>query len=201
MMVKCPVCGAHVPPEIALEAPSGAGERYCSLRCVLVAEGEGARPLASRELPEPPRQILVAVDGSGPSLRAVEMASALARSHGGSVSLLHAVDPQPLRWLPTETALAGAERLGLRTEKIEQQMREDAEAQLERCRRLCEATGVPVSVHVVLDAPVRAIAEAAEHADLVVVGSRGLGALSGAALGSLSHRLIGATRKPVLIVH
>jgi nucleotide-binding universal stress UspA family protein len=33
------------------------------------------------------------------------------------------------------------------------------------------------------------------------VGSRGLGALSGVALGSLSQRLIGQTRKPLLVVH
>ena len=49
--------------------------------------------------------------------------------------------------------------------------------------------------------PVRAIADAAENADLVVVGSRGLGSFSGAALGSLSHRVIGETPKPVLVVH
>jgi nucleotide-binding universal stress UspA family protein len=33
------------------------------------------------------------------------------------------------------------------------------------------------------------------------MGSRGLGAFSGAALGSLSHRVIGETDKPVLVVH
>ena len=49
--------------------------------------------------------------------------------------------------------------------------------------------------------PVRAVADAADEADLVVIGSRGLGALSGVALGSVSHRLLGETRKPVLVVH
>jgi nucleotide-binding universal stress UspA family protein len=80
-------------------------------------------------------------------------------------------------------------------------LREDAEAQVERCRRVCEAAGVPVATRIELEAPARAIARAADDADLVVMGSRGLGALSGAALGSLSHRVIGATRKPVLVVH
>jgi nucleotide-binding universal stress UspA family protein len=203
MLVKCPVCGTHVPEEVAVEAATAAGlEAVCSLRCAEVAEAErGARVGGPAALPEPPRRILVAVDGSGPSLRATELAASLARAFKGSVALVHAVDPRLMRWLPTETALAGAERLGLRTEDVERQLRADAEAQLERCRRLCEEAGVPVTAQVELDVPVRALAAAAEQADLVVMGSRGLGAISGAALGSLSHRLLGATRKPLLVVH
>ena len=203
MLVKCPVCGGHVPAEVAVELPVGGRvERYCSLRCAEASESEGEMgEVAVPPAAELPRRILVAVDGSGPSLRAAQMAAALARAAKGSVSLLHAIDPRLLRWLPTETALAGATRLGVRTEEIERTLREDADSQLERCRRVCEAAGVPVTTRVELEAPPRAIAQAAAEADLVVMGSRGLGALTGVALGSLSHRVIGETRKPVLVVH
>jgi nucleotide-binding universal stress UspA family protein len=186
--------------EVAVELPLASGvARYCSLRCAEAAEAAGTQPPAAPTLPELPRRILVAVDGSGPSLRAAELAAALARAAHGSVVLLHAVDPRWLRQLPAGTALAA--RLGLRADELEHELREDAEAQLERCRRVCESAAVPVSVRVELEAPARAIAEAAEKADLVVIGSRGLGALGGAALGSLSHRVLGVTRKPVLVVH
>jgi nucleotide-binding universal stress UspA family protein len=48
--------------------------------------------------------------------------------------------------------------------------------------------------------PLEVISAAARQADLVVLGSRGLGAVSGVVLGSLSHRLLGTTTVPVLVV-
>lgn len=195
-MVKCPVCGGHVPAETAVEIPmEGATRRYCSLRCAEEDAPADASP-EPRPLPELPRRLLVAVDGSGPSLRAAERAVAMAVREGGEVVLLHALDPGVLRVLPRERTFGAPGQ-----EDLEKGMRADAEAQLVRCRRLCEQAGVRVRTRIEVDAPARAIARAAEDADLVVMGSRGLGALSGAALGSLSHRVLGATRCPVLIVH
>jgi nucleotide-binding universal stress UspA family protein len=198
MLVKCPVCGAHVPGEVAVELPAG---RYCSLRCAEEAESQAGAAPPPPALPAAPKHLLVAVDGSGPSLRATELAASLAKLAGGRVTLLHAIDPGLLRLLPTERALAAAARFGLRSEEVERTLREDAESQLRRCRRVCEAAGVQVTTRVELEPPVRAIAEAAADADLVVIGTRGLGAISGAAVGSISHRLLGETRKPVLVVH
>jgi nucleotide-binding universal stress UspA family protein len=202
MMVKCPVCGSHAPEETAVEIPlEGGVRRYCSLRCAEAeAASEGApRPLPA--LPALPRRLLVAVDGSGPSLRAAELAVALAAREDGEVILLHAIDPQLLRMLPMELAEPARTSGRLAPEDLEEGLRRDAAAQLERCRRICEKAGVAVSTRIELQAPAHAIADAAELADLVVMGSRGLGAFSGEALGSLSRRVLGATRKPVLVVH
>jgi len=192
-----------VPPEVAVEVSGPGGpQRYCSLRCADAAAREaGAAAAATPTPPALPQHILVAVDGSGPSLRAVAMAATLARAGGGSVTLLHVVDPRLLRFLPTETALAGEARLGLLPDAVERGIREDAEGQLALCQRVCEKAGVPATTRVEVAAPVRAIADAAAEADLVVIGSRGRGALSGAALGSVSQRVLGATHKPVLVVH
>jgi nucleotide-binding universal stress UspA family protein len=191
-----------VPPEVAVEISGAEGlQRYCSLRCADAAAREAGGGAVPPVVPEFPRRILVAVDGSGPSLRAVAMAASLARASGGTVTLLHAVDPRLLRFLPTETALAGEARLGLIPDAVERGIREDAESQLALCQRLCEKAGVAATTRVEVAAPVRAIADAAADADLVVIGSRGRGALSGAALGSVSQRLLGATHKPILVVH
>lgn len=202
-MTKCPVCGAHVPPEVSVDVPTASGvQHYCSLRCAATAEAEGGAPAAwAPALPELPRRILVAVDGSGPSLRAVGLAAALARASRGSVTLLHALDPRLLRWLPVEIGIAGGVGIGPRPEDMERAFREEAESQLARCRRMCETAGVPVTARIEVAVPLRAVGEAAADADLVVIGSRGLGAFSGAALGSLSQRVLGETRKPVLVVH
>jgi nucleotide-binding universal stress UspA family protein len=202
MIVQCRMCRCNVPRTAAVEVGSGeAVEYYCSLRCLALADREREQSPALAPAPALPRRILVAVDGSGPSVRAAATAASLAKVFGASVELLHAIDPSLLRMLPLDAALAGAEILGMSLEQIQRQLRDEAEVQLEPCRRACEAAGVPATIRIVIEARSRAIAEAAEKADLLVIGSRGLGALSGAALGSLSHRLIGETEKPLLVVH
>jgi nucleotide-binding universal stress UspA family protein len=196
-MIKCPVCGAHVPESIAVEVPvEDHFQQYCSLRC---ASADNRLPPA--ELPAPPHRILVAVDGSGPSLRATRLAATLALGSGASVELIHAIDPGLLRTLPLGAGPGGVTRLGIGADEVEQRLRKDAEAQLERCQQICEAAGLKVGLSVEIKPPSQAIAEAAERFDLVVIGSRGLGATAAELPGSLSHRVIADTRKPVLVVH
>jgi len=201
MLVKCAYCEAHVPAEIAVEIPIGDGrDRFCSLRCAALAEAQATSQAPLSPLPAVPKRILVPVDGSGPSLRATEIAASLARVVGGSITLLHAIDSRWLRWFPTASGLVG-EALGLSTEEMEQGLRKEAGAQFDRCQRVCEEAGVPVAWRIEVAPPLRAIIDAAADADLIVIGSRGLGAISGAAVGSLAHRVLGETRKPMLVVH
>lgn len=53
---------------------------------------------------------------------------------------------------------------------------------------------------VVHDSPARALAKAAEEADLVVVGSRGRGGFAGLLLGSVSHQAARHGIRPVVVV-
>jgi nucleotide-binding universal stress UspA family protein len=64
------------------------------------------------------------------------------------------------------------------------------------------AAGVKATTHVVTGEPARAIADAAEDlgADLIVVGSRGFGAIHGALVGSVSRGLITRSKVPVTVV-
>lgn len=57
-VIKCPVCGSHVPIEAVVEIPVG-GEtaRFCSVRCAEVGEEQaGASGSAQPPRPEPPRR-------------------------------------------------------------------------------------------------------------------------------------------------
>jgi nucleotide-binding universal stress UspA family protein len=195
MIVECSVCGARVAAEVAVESrEAGEVRRFCSARCA----GSHATIGAASTLP---RRLLVAVDGSGPSLRAVEMAAALAAATGGQIRLLHAVDVDWVHLVGAAPGGMGPIGIGLRLTEIEAALQREAEAQLAACRRVCERAGVTVAAEVQLARPVEAILHAAREADLVVMGSRGRGALSGAVLGSVSQRVIAGTRTPVLVVH
>ncbi len=66
----------------------------------------------------------------------------------------------------------------------------------------CDAGLDDVEHRVLVGGPADRLAELAdeENAELIVVGSRGRGALKAAFLGSVSHSLVGIARCPVLIV-
>lgn len=192
MRVKCAQCGDHVPHDVVLEVGyDGDAAYFCSTACVDEAEREGRIPVQDAPpLPPPPRRILVASDGSGPSRRAVQHAAALARATGGSVEILRAIGGQ-LRALG----------LGAHHQELLSVLDEQAARHLARERGICEAAGVPCTTRVVADPPLEAILAAAEDADLLVMGSRGAGASIGNVLGGLSQRIVGATRTPVMAVH
>jgi nucleotide-binding universal stress UspA family protein len=199
MTVTCAVCGTTVAAETAVVARTGSEEvGCCSARCADTALERSAGPPVPVALPAPPRRLLVPVDGSGPALRAAEHAAVLARLTGGEVQLLYAIEPLGLRGLGEALPVG---RLGEVVREVEQALRDDADAQLRRPRAACEAAGIPCTAEIVFKAPLEAIVEAARTADLVVMGSRGRGAVSGALFGSVSHRVLGATRTPVLVVH
>ncbi|RMH74634.1 MAG: universal stress protein [Actinomyces sp.] len=137
--------------------------------------------------------IVVGVDGSDGSLAALRHALEEARLRGGA--RIRAV----MAWTYPPFALAPAP-LGAGVAPVEA-MDEAAMAALEDA---IAAVGDPDDLHIerIVEmgraAPV--LVELSKDADLVVVGSRGHGGLSGALLGSVSQRVAGAAHCPVLVV-
>lgn len=195
MIAKCSTCGAHVPADVALTIThDGTPHSFCSAQCA-----DAQLPDILTQLPPLPHKILVAVDGSGPSVRAVETAVTLAQASQGEIQLLTAVEPG--RLLAAARSPRVRARFETLAEGVEEILHETAEGQLERCRRICERAGVPCVTKVETRPPLEAILAVADDVDLVVMGSRGRDALTASSLGSLAQRVVTSTRKRVLVVH
>lgn len=137
--------------------------------------------------------ILVPVDGSRDADEALTQAIDLAQSQHASLTLMTAVAELPA----TTYAMAGEV-----TGELVEDAHDQAAAILRRAR---ERVPADLSVTTVLsDQPIRtALVRQIEagHHDLVMMGSRGRGAVRAALLGSVSHYVLHHSPAPVLIVH
>lgn len=139
------------------------------------------------------KRIVVAVDGSEPAQKAAGLAAEFAARFGARLTLVYVI---PRLLLPPDA-------YGLTLEQIEEEHRKYAENLLADAVIKLGAPGVTVDSQLLFGAPAEAIAEAAAQpdVDLVVVGSRGRGAVARVLLGSVSDRLVHISPKPVLVVH
>lgn len=135
----------------------------------------------------PPRLIVVGMDGSAPSRRALAWATELAGTLGAEVVVGHALGLLELR--PAGSGHA-----------TEADRRAAAVTRLDEWCGPLRAAGVPHRVRVVDGSPAPALlALAAEvRADLIVVGPRGEDAHR--ELGSTSHELVARSPVPVVVV-
>ena len=143
----------------------------------------------------PPRRVLVAVDGSEGSARAVEMAIGVAETSGATVTCV-------IGWnLEVQDGFVVTERSSERWAAVER--RYDALAHRIVDPVAARFPGVDVSVLVRHGSPARAVVETAADldVDLVVVGSRGVGGFRGLLLGSVSRRVVEHAGRVVIVVH
>jgi nucleotide-binding universal stress UspA family protein len=137
--------------------------------------------------------ILVAVDGSADADAALAHAIDLAESEHARLTLMTAVTsvPSTAYLIPGEETGDLSENAQRQAEEVIRQARERVPADLPVTTVLTEQ---PIRL-----ALIRQIKEG--HHDLVLMGSRGRGAVRAALLGSVSHYVLHHSPIPVLIVH
>ncbi|MDQ3859781.1 MAG: universal stress protein [Actinomycetota bacterium] len=133
--------------------------------------------------------VLIATDGSEGADRAVEAGAKLARTLGASAILVYV--------RPSLGPLGDP----YYQEKLSEQMAH-ARGALDRALTLVDQQGVDADEEILEGSAPDRVVDLARSRDaaVIVVGSRGLGAVSGALLGSVSSAIVHRADRPVLIV-
>jgi nucleotide-binding universal stress UspA family protein len=138
------------------------------------------------------KTILIATDGSKPAREAVEYGLDLAAAQGAEPVLVHVVPAIDV--LPTSG-------FGM-TAAVPHEFSDYDSRALEEALELAAALGIEAKTELLRGNAVDEIVAYADatDADLIVVGSRGHGAIANALLGSVSHGVLHEARRPVLVV-
>jgi nucleotide-binding universal stress UspA family protein len=134
------------------------------------------------------KTIVLALDGSDGSRRAIPLAVELARRDDARIVIAH---------VEQDVAGKGGGPIAATEDEIQAEIRKQAEE--------LSAQGIETSVemrNLMLGGPAHAIAEIGEeaNADLIVVGTRGHSSVAGVLLGSVTQRLLHTARCPVLAI-
>jgi nucleotide-binding universal stress UspA family protein len=178
------------------------------------APGPGQSSSGSDEQRRP--VVVVGIDGSEGSSKALAWAAQEARMRGATLRVVHAWRIRRLSSTSYLQASTPGEESGVSAwdEEAYEEYRsqvssvsdnEPGEAEDSVAAQVSAVLGgtpdVPLERHIIQGKAAQVILEAATDADLVVVGSRGRGGFSGLLLGSVSSQVAHHAHCPVTIVH
>ncbi len=142
------------------------------------------------------KSIVVGTDGSETAGEAVNQAIGLAKAVGAALEIVSAYEPVPTHRLREEQREA--------PEDLQWAInpREDVDASLESALKLASAAGVTANVYPRRGDPADAILDVAEeqHADLIVVGNKGMTGAKRFLLGSVPNKVSHHAPCSVLII-
>ncbi len=152
-------------------------------------------------LPVTPRGIIAGVDGSPVSALAAEWAARDAAMRNVALTVVNVQDPPMLLTEPTPYTFGG----GMSTaptylEWQQEEGRKILDDALKTVEDVTRASPIEVTTEMVHGPAVRMLVDLSQEAQLVVVGSRGRGALTRVLLGSVSTGLVHHAHCPVAII-
>ena len=152
----------------------------------------------------PFRKILVAFDGSEPAKRAIDYAADMADARGSTLIVLTVVPKVTLPVFPDEgfgsAPITAAQDFGEYQDRMRAMYQKSQDDIMKDIKE--HFPNLKAETILLEGRPSSTIVEEAEknQADLIVMGSRGLGGISGWILGSTSRRVVESCTKPILIV-
>ena len=138
------------------------------------------------------RKLLVAIDASEHSDRAAHFAATFAKEHGPVEIHLVNVEPKPMTWLTR----------GMEEEAIHAQLISYGHQTMSSAQVILKEAGIPCHVHTKIGDVAEEIVALADKlkCDTIVMGTRGLGAISGLALGSITRKILHLAHLPVICI-
>jgi len=137
------------------------------------------------------KKILLATDGSENARRAAFQAAGLAEELSSEIIIAYIFSSPP-----SQSKMAKANF------DVHSILTEDAKNAISETINLFEEKKVAYSLKVAIGEPASEVCEIAEkeNADLLIIGSRGLGTIKSAVIGSVSQKVAHLAKCPVMIV-
>ena len=137
-------------------------------------------------------KMLVPVDGSDHSLRALDHALFLAKAAGSKVTAIHVMEKPPTMYVESQKLL----------NDIMAKYKTESAKVLDRCKELAAQKGVKIETVIADGDAATNITDYAkkEGCDIIVIGNRGLGRFKEMVVGSVSNKVLHHAKCSVLIV-
>jgi len=136
--------------------------------------------------------ILVPIDGSDNSYRALDAALLLSEKLGSNITVIHVMEEVPITHIGSEKML---------NELLEAYKKENQDILL-KCSEIANQKGLTIKTFLLQGNPAPAILDynKKEKFDLVIMGSRGLGKFKELILGSVSSKIVHHSPCAVLLI-
>ncbi len=137
-------------------------------------------------------KLLMATDGSKHSQKTIEQSIKLAKKFGTEVTILYVIEVNPQQGYDFFASYR----------KKEQELIRTGEDVLKKAAKAFEDQGIKVNTRLEKGNPADIICNIAdkEDFDLVILGGRGLGKISGVLLGSVSNAVANCLNKNIMII-
>ena len=136
--------------------------------------------------------ILVPVDGSDNSYRALDAALLLSEKLGSNISVVHVMEEVPITHIESEKLLS---------ELLEAYKKENQDI-LSKCSEIAHQKGLTIKTLLLQGNPASVILDYSkkEKSDLLIMGSRGMGKFKELILGSVSSKIVHHSTCAVLLI-
>lgn len=145
-------------------------------------------PLNDRFMVQKFRNIMVPLDDSKDSIRGLEKAISIAKESDAKITGINVITVAPT--------------LASSVINYKKFLTKKAEKMLVSAKNNCEKQGVKFASKIQYGSPAARIVEASDKGkfDLIVIGSRGIGGIKGAILGSVANTIVHKSKVSVLVV-
>jgi nucleotide-binding universal stress UspA family protein len=137
-------------------------------------------------------KVLVPIDGSDNSFRALDAALLLSEKLGAKVTAVHVMEDVPVLHIESEKLLR----------KLLEDYKKENQLILTKCSEIANNKGIKIETKLLQGNPSSVIIDFCENEkqDIIIMGSRGMGKFKELVLGSVSNKVLHHSSCPVMIV-